>query len=169
MDIGQIVKYATLYAFALIQDQLDLVEFFNKHNVEYVVIGGTVLELLGLTKSSGDIDIAVNPTIENSAKIYRALADFGVPVRAWGVTPTTFANSPDKPAENLRITNTVDIIAKINEIKVPFNELYSSREVVRGVNVPSIQMMIRLKSDGNRPVDIKDLALLKKLLNQKAA
>lgn len=54
-----------------------------------MVVGAYALATHGLPRSTADFDIWVNPTPENSAKVYRALAVFEAPLT--DVTPIDFA------------------------------------------------------------------------------
>lgn len=44
---------------AVQQDFKDLLELFNVYKVEYVIVGGYALALLGAPRYTGDIDILV--------------------------------------------------------------------------------------------------------------
>jgi hypothetical protein len=59
------------------QDFRELFELFNRHHVEYMVIGGYALAFHGAPRYTGDMDIYVKPDTQNSERIMRALKDFG--------------------------------------------------------------------------------------------
>jgi hypothetical protein len=59
------------------KDFKELLELFNRHNVEYVIVGAYALAHHGVPRFTGDIDIYVHPTPENAQKILAALDDFG--------------------------------------------------------------------------------------------
>ncbi len=59
------------------QDFKDLLELFNAHNVEYIIVGGYALAYHGAPRYTGDIDIFVNPVEGNAKRILAALNDFG--------------------------------------------------------------------------------------------
>ena len=54
-----------------------LLELFNAHNVEYMIIGGYALAYHGAPRYTGDIDIFVKPDNINAARILSALEIFG--------------------------------------------------------------------------------------------
>jgi hypothetical protein len=58
-------------------DFKELLELFNKHRVEYLIVGGYALALHGAPRVTGDIDLFVRPTNENAERILAALGDFG--------------------------------------------------------------------------------------------
>jgi len=58
-------------------DFKELLELFNKHKVEYLIVGGYALAFHGAPRATGDIDLFVKPTNENAGRILAALDDFG--------------------------------------------------------------------------------------------
>lgn len=58
-------------------DFSELFELFNKHQVEYIIVGGYALAFHGSPRYTGDIDILVNSSLENAHKIIKSLQDFG--------------------------------------------------------------------------------------------
>ena len=59
------------------QDFKELLELFNVHNVQYLIVGGYALAHHGAPRYTGDIDIFVKSDKENASKILSALDDFG--------------------------------------------------------------------------------------------
>ena len=59
------------------KDFKELLELFNAHKVEYLVIGGYALAFHGAPRFTGDIDLLVKPDSENAKRILNALAEFG--------------------------------------------------------------------------------------------
>jgi hypothetical protein len=60
-------------------DLIDLLSVFADTGVEYLLIGGQALALLGLPRFTKDADIWLRDTPDNLAKTVRALAEFGAP------------------------------------------------------------------------------------------
>jgi len=58
-------------------DFKELLESFNKHGVEYLIVGGYALAFHGAPRVTGDIDLFVHATGDNAKRILRALDDFG--------------------------------------------------------------------------------------------
>ena len=54
-----------------------MLELFNKHKVEYLVVGGYPLVFRGAPRVTGDIDLFVHPTSDNAERILAALDEFG--------------------------------------------------------------------------------------------
>ena len=58
-------------------DFRELLELFNRHKVEYLIVGGYALAFHGAPRVTGDIDLFVRPTNDNAERILRALDEFG--------------------------------------------------------------------------------------------
>ncbi|MEN6338059.1 MAG: nucleotidyltransferase [Phycisphaerales bacterium] len=58
-------------------DFKELLESFNKHKVEYVIVGGYAVAFHGAPRVTGDIDLFVRPTSDNAKRVLRALDQFG--------------------------------------------------------------------------------------------
>ncbi|MBN1392667.1 MAG: nucleotidyltransferase family protein [Sedimentisphaerales bacterium] len=58
-------------------DFKELLELFNAHKVEYIVVGGYALAFHGAPRFTGDIDLLVKPDSKNARRILAALNYFG--------------------------------------------------------------------------------------------
>ncbi len=59
------------------KDFKELLELFNGHKVEYMIVGSYALAYHGVPRFTGDIDIFVKPSLDNAQRILSALSDFG--------------------------------------------------------------------------------------------
>ena len=59
------------------QDFRDLLELFNKHSIDYIVVGAYALGFHGAPRYTGDLDVFVKPDTVNARKIMQALDEFG--------------------------------------------------------------------------------------------
>ena len=59
------------------QDFKELLELFNTHDVEYMIVGGYALAFHGAPRYTGDIDIFVKAEEDNAVKVMAALDEFG--------------------------------------------------------------------------------------------
>jgi hypothetical protein len=55
----------------------ELLELFNAHKVDYLVVGAHALAHYGAPRYTGDLDLFVRPDSENAGRILRALDKFG--------------------------------------------------------------------------------------------
>lgn len=58
-------------------DFKELLELFNKHQVDYLIVGGYALAFHGAPRFTGDIDIFICANHENAQLILSALEEFG--------------------------------------------------------------------------------------------
>ena len=58
-------------------DFKELLELFNKHKVEYLIVGGYALAFHGAPRLTGDIDLLIRSVRENAERILAALNEFG--------------------------------------------------------------------------------------------
>lgn len=59
------------------KDFKELLELFNGHKVEYMIVGAYALAYYGAPRFTCDIDIFVKPALDNAQRILSALSDFG--------------------------------------------------------------------------------------------
>lgn len=72
-------------------DFRELLELFNKHKVQYLIVGAYALALHGAPRYTGDLDILVRPDKPNAGRIMAALEDFGF--GSLGLTTSDFEAS----------------------------------------------------------------------------
>lgn len=61
-------------------DFCDLLRLFAKHEVRYLIVGGYAVIHHAQPRFTKDLDLWVEPTQENAARVARALREFGVPL-----------------------------------------------------------------------------------------
>jgi hypothetical protein len=59
------------------KDFKELLESFNVHNVEYMIVGGYALAFHGVPRYTGDIDLFIKPDKKNARRAMDALDEFG--------------------------------------------------------------------------------------------
>ncbi len=62
------------------KDFKEFLAAFNKHNVDYLIVGGYAVILHGYVRTTGDLDLWVRKSKVNYQKIVAAFMDFGMPV-----------------------------------------------------------------------------------------
>ena len=62
------------------QDFVDLLRAFAAAEVRCLVVGAYALAHHGRPRATGDLDIWIDPTPTNAARVMRALAEFGAPL-----------------------------------------------------------------------------------------
>lgn len=71
------------------EDFVDLLRAFAAADVRFLIVGAYALALHGRPRATGDLDIWVEPSAENAARVMRALAAFGAPLTE--ITEADFA------------------------------------------------------------------------------
>lgn len=59
------------------KDFEEFFESFNRHNVEYLIVGGYAFALHAHPRYTGDLDVFVRASEHNARRVIEALADFG--------------------------------------------------------------------------------------------
>lgn len=59
------------------RDFKELLERFNAHRVEYLIVGGYALAVHGVPRYTQDLDLYVRPSPENAKRILSLLDEFG--------------------------------------------------------------------------------------------
>ena len=67
-------------------DLLDLLREFLRADVRFLVVGAYAVGVHGRPRATKDLDVWVEPTKDNAARVMVALGAFGAPVATLGVT-----------------------------------------------------------------------------------
>jgi hypothetical protein len=142
-------------------DFRDVIAAMTDEGVEFLIVGAFALALHGAPRASGDIDLYVRPSAENSLRVFRALLAFGAPLQAHGVTADDLA----RPGTVYQIglpPRRIDILTQISGLD--FEEAWASRVEAtidgRAVNFIGRDAYIKNKLTAGRPKDLADAARL---------
>jgi tRNA nucleotidyltransferase/poly(A) polymerase len=70
----------------------ELLQLLNEFDVEYLIVGGFAVMKYGEPRYTKDLDVWVNNSPENSARVVAVLRQFGAPVEHDQITADTFTN-----------------------------------------------------------------------------
>jgi hypothetical protein len=59
-------------------DMRDFLALLIKHDVDFMIVGAFVLARYGIPRGTGDIDIFINPSVNNAENVLAALNEFGM-------------------------------------------------------------------------------------------
>jgi hypothetical protein len=142
-------------------DFKDMLSCLNGEQVEYIIVGAYALAAHGHVRATGDIDIWVRSSADNSAKIIRALKAFGAPTA--NLSENDFL-LPDLILQIGVAPCRIDIITGIDG--VTFDEAWQNKlpVTVDGVDlyVLSKPDLLKNKTAADRDKDQGDIAWLKK-------
>ncbi len=142
-------------------DFRDFIHAMNKHDVEYILVGGYAVILHGYRRVTGDMDIWVNNTKENYGKIKRAFADFGLSL--FDMTEDKFLDTETADVFSYgRAPVRIDIITKLKGVE--FHEAFSQAQMFNEdgliIRFIHINNLIQAKKAAGRHKDLDDLEKL---------
>jgi hypothetical protein len=141
-------------------DFRDLLSEFCVRGVEFLVVGAHALASHGHIRATQDIDLWVNPEVENARRVRTALAAYGAPIA--DVTVEDLA-TPGLVIQVGVAPNRVDILTSISG--VDFTDAWKARKeaLLEGVRVPVLSKadLMKNKEASGRPKDLLDLDWLR--------
>ncbi|MEW6266913.1 MAG: hypothetical protein AB1641_27880 [Thermodesulfobacteriota bacterium] len=139
----------------------DMLSALCEENVEFLIVGAYALAAHGLPRATGDLDIWIRRSPENTARVWRALTRFGAPLFD--------LNRNDLETADLIFQVgiapcRIDLLTSIDG--VDFEEAWPGR---KRVNIEGLDLailgyaeLIKNKKASSRPQDLADLAWLEK-------
>ncbi|MEM8584434.1 MAG: DUF6036 family nucleotidyltransferase [Bacteroidota bacterium] len=146
------------------RDFQHLVKLLNSYNVRYILVGGYSVILHGYSRSTGDIDIWVEPSSENYKKLVQAFTAFGMPV--FDMVESKFLNTYRFDVFTFgREPNQVEILTKVKGLK--FEEAFTnsiwfefSDMKVRSLNLSDLKKAKAAAGRLRDQVDLEQLGLI---------
>lgn len=136
-------------------DYRDILSAFASERVEYLLVGAYAMAVHGLPRATGDIDLWVRRSTENSRRIIGALRTFGAPTES--LVAADFVK-PDLVYQIGVVPRRVDILTSISGVE--FDEAWTDRLSVKIENlfipVISRRHLIQNKRSVGRPKDDLD-------------
>jgi hypothetical protein len=151
------------------KDFIDFVELLNKHEVDYMVVGGYALAFHGEPRTTGDMDIWIDCTEVNATRLVQVIEDFGM--SALGLTEKDFL----EPGIITQIGYPPLRIDILNEIDgVEFKDAAGNRQRFKHgkleISFIGRQDFIKNKEAAGRKKDLKDVKrLIPKVSDSKGA
>ncbi len=148
-----------------ISDFEDMLALLERHEAEYLIVGGLAFIYHAKPRYTKDMDIWVKPTEENTSRSNRALAEFG--------SPTFF--KPGDTEQILQIgvaPNRIDLLQMIPNVRFETAWKKRIRDKYGSVttNWIDINSLIRSKKSLDNPrhqEDVRVLLQVKKILKRK--
>jgi predicted nucleotidyltransferase len=142
------------------KDYKEMLQILLNNKVRFLVVGAYAMGAYGYPRATGDIDIWVEASSENSEKIHQSLSEFGAPLSE--VTKTTFCE--EGIVFQIGVApRRIDIITKIDG--VDFNKAYSDKQKmeIEGIKIPflSKEDLIKNKESTGREKDQLDAKYLR--------
>ena len=146
------------------EDFLDFLSALSEAKVDYILVGGYSVVLHGYLRTTGDLDVWIQPESENYDRLMLAFQQFGLPVTA--ITREQFLDPGLVDVFTFgRAPLALDLMTKVKGLE--FNKAFDRAEVheFEGIPVRYLHMsdLIDAKRSAGRYKDLDDLEQLEKL------
>lgn len=145
------------------EDFKDFIKALNSCNVEYVLVGGYSVILHGYARTTGDMDIWVNRTLENYQRLLKAFAEFKMPL--FDMTGENFLNHNEWDVFRFgRKPTRIDIMVKVKGLEFNNAFLKSKIYTIEKIKIRTVRLqdLIKSKKAAGRFKDLDDIEQLTK-------
>jgi hypothetical protein len=143
------------------KDLRDLLSLLDKHGVRFLIVGGFAVAAHGFPRYTKDLDVWLECSRDNAARVIAALGEFGF--GSLGLTVDDFA-TPDLVIQLGYEPNRVDLLTGLTG--VAFEDAYPNRvtATIDGVELPIIDRhsLAANKRAFGRSLDLADAEELEK-------
>ncbi len=147
-----------------VDDLIEVCRHLNNEGAEYVIIGGFALIHYGYLRGTGDIDLLVNPSEENIAKIKDGL--LYLPDQA--VKELTLSDVTSYQVVRVADEIVIDLLARACDITYDVAKKHIVYEKINDVVVPYLDIRTLIKTKMTiRPRDQEDRKFLEQILQQR--
>ena len=141
------------------EDFQHFIQELNKHDVNYILVGGYSVVLHGYNRTTGGMDVWVEPTEENYKKLKQAFDHFGLPV--FDMTMEKFLNIEQYDVFTFgRPPVAIDIMTKVKGLifsdALQKSEWFELEETLK-VRALALNDLIKAKKSSGRLKDLNDL------------
>ncbi|HNY55253.1 MAG TPA: nucleotidyltransferase [Chitinophagales bacterium] len=141
-------------------DFQDFLKAFNKNEVNYILVGGYSVIVYGYSRTTGDMDLWVEKTRENYAKIVKSFSDFGMSL--FDMTESEFLKDNLDVFTFGRTPVRIDILTALKGLE--FNTAYQKSEIHHLDQIPirviHFEHLIASKKAAGRFKDLDDIEQL---------
>ena len=146
------------------EDYKEMLQILLNNKIKFLIVGAYAMGAQGYPRATGDFDIWVEPSPENSKKVYNSLAEFGAPLEQ--INTETFIKKGIIFQIGV-VPRRVDILTFIDGVK--FDKAYKNKEniEIEGITIPflSKENIIKNKKATGREKDKLDVKYLRKNKN----
>lgn len=144
---------------ATYEDVVRVAALLEEEGAEYALIGGYALALQGIVRLTEDVDILVQPTLDNAERWVRALAKLPDGATKELIGDKTLHEEPYAIRVNDEFT--IDVMNSASGLT--WSELVPYRRRIDGINVIALEGLFRMKQHG-RLKDQADAEAIRKAL-----
>ena len=141
----------------------ELLQLLNDFEVRYLIVGGYAIMKYTEPRYTKDLDVWVENSVGNSARVYEALKKFGAPVGSDNLTPETFTRSEITYQIGVAPIR-IDILTQITgvEFSAAWEERVSGTIFGIPVSFISLDHLIANKQATRRSSDLEQLKHISK-------
>jgi predicted nucleotidyltransferase len=145
-------------------DFQDFLKAFNNHSVKYLLVGGYSVILHGYPRTTGDMDLWVEKSVENYNNIVNAFEEFGMPT--FDMSKNNFLSNSNLDVFTFgRSPVAIDILTNVKGLN--FEEAFANKlinEIDNNlfVNLIHYNDLIIAKKAAGRARDLNDIENLRK-------
>jgi len=138
----------------------------NRFDVRFVVVGAQALILWGGARTTRDIDILIEPTVENAQRVLDALADLGFVI----VRDIRAEDMASRPVTMIGDLYHVDVFTVAWSVRYAEARLQAHEFVIEETSIPaaSLKHLIASKRTG-RLQDAADIEVLEEILRLRSS
>jgi hypothetical protein len=141
------------------KDFADLCSLLNAKAVDYLIVGGYAVAYYGFPRFTGDLDILVQPTLDQVNRVLHAVKEFGFPVDQ--IEPDDLLVS-NRMLQLGRVPVQIHIMTTITGVS--WERAWSSRKPgfygSASVHFIGLDVLLENKRAAGRPKDLADLDAL---------
>jgi hypothetical protein len=142
-------------------DFRDLLKALLEAGVRFLVVGAHAMAVHGVPRATGDLDVWIAVDADNADRVAGALARFGAPLAAMGVSRADFLRE-DQVVQIGLPPRRIDVLTSISGVR--FAEAWTGRVTheVAGMAVPFLgrASLVANKRASGRAKDLADLEAL---------
>ena len=146
----------------LTNDMKDLIDLLEKHQVEYMLIGGFAVICYGYIRTTQDIDFLIYPSELNAKKMMNALTEFGFGNAG---IPQGYFNQEGTAIHIGVEPNRIDFLTSLQGVSNA--ELFKNKTTLllegKEINIITKKDLILVKKSAGRAKDLADVEELEKI------
>ena len=143
------------------EDFLDMLRALQAAGARYLIVGAHALAGHGIPRATGDLDIWVEATAANAARVWQALTNFGAPIEGLGIEQRDFME-PGMVVQVGLPPRRIDLMTSITGIEFDAAWATHVTVTVAGIAIPVLgrESLLANKRALGRPQDLADVDAL---------
>ena len=148
-------------------DFIDFLNALNNHAVEYIIVGGYAVIIHGYSRTTGDLDIWINPTELNYSRLLESFLEFKMPLM--GMTKDKFLDTENYEVFSFgRPPVSLDLMTSVKGLSFQESFNKANKRLIDGVEIFLIDYrdLLSAKKASARFKDLDDIENLRKTNNK---